>query len=99
MATRVTISAQNTWTDWVDLRGGDFTVAVKPTSLVGTVTVQAKRADDDDAAAFTVKTYADGAMDVGQIERGELGDGNWLVRAGIATGGFTSGSVIVEVSS
>jgi hypothetical protein len=98
MALRVTASAQNTWTDWAEAHGGDFTVAIKPSSLSGTVTVQAKRRDDDDADAFTVKTYADGAMDVGQMERGEVGDGNWLVRAGIATGDFTSGSAVIEIS-
>ena len=93
---RATISAQNTWSDPMrigndELRGGGrkpiFAKAVMTDAA--TVSVQVKRPDESDW--ITIETLEESDVRVGYLI------GSWDLRIGVATGGFISADVEVEV--
>lgn len=85
-----TITAQNQFTEVVDT-GRLFDVSIYDTaSFVGTITLQRKRPAD--TTWRDVKTWTAPAEETGESS------GNWQYRLGCKTGGFTSGSITVELS-
>lgn len=83
------LSAENTFTDWVQLFG-PFNLSVSGT-WVGTITIQ--RSFDNGVTWLDVKTYTSNAEDLG--EEPELGV---LFRAGFKPGEYTSGTAAVRIS-
>lgn len=87
-AVTASITAQNTFTDPITVRGL-FNFSLSGT-WSGTVTLQRSF---DGSTWLDVATYTANIEDVG--EEGELGV---LYRAGIKTGEFTSGTAVVRIS-
>lgn len=95
-AVSASLTAQNTFTDWMAApnatdRGGLFDVSISGT-FVATVTLQRKRVQTANGTAVDIKTYTAPVE-----ETGEQG-GTWWVRAGIKTGDFTSGTIVIVLS-
>ena len=91
------IGAANTFTDWVNVMDSasdfNFLTAIGGT-WAGTVTVQLKREGEADSTAWDVKTYT-----ANDVEKGSLGAGGLVVRAGFKTGEYTSGTANILVKS
>jgi len=68
-----------------------FTVRIKGT-FVATVAVQAIRPGEAASEVVDLKTYTAPTLEVGELA------GPWQVRAFVKTGGFTSGSVELEIN-
>ncbi len=88
------IAAQNTFTDWLELLetgAQSFSLDISSIGTGNTVTVQRKRPGDADAAARDVGSYTTAAQRNGNVV------GPWLVRAGVKTGDYGSGTVSVEL--
>lgn len=85
-----TITAQNVFSDSIQTRG-DFNFSLSGT-FVATVTIQ-RSFDLDTPVWHDMETYAAPEEDVGRQP-----DEPVLVRAGVKTGEFTSGSAVVRVS-
>lgn len=82
------ISAQNTFTPATLVHGeSDFDVLIAGT-FVADVVVQVSR---DETTWYDVKTYT-----APVVETGDLGS-TWYVRAGVKTGGYTSGTATVVI--
>lgn len=82
------ISAQNTFTPSTLVNGeSDFDVIISGT-FTATVVVQVSR---DKTTWYDVKTYT-----APTVETGDLGS-TWYVRAGVKTGGYTSGTATVAI--
>lgn len=87
-----TLSAQNTFTDWLSLKKGDrYTVSVV-ISVTATVTLQ--RTFDDVITIKDVKAYVDAA---GSAEEDGICAEDQQIRLGIKTGDFGSGTAICRV--
>ena len=98
-AQEVTISAQNTFTPWTRLPKAAFTIDFEETvaTFAGTFVVQARRIKRDGTAGTTQDILSTTALtDFPQV--GNLPGGVWEVRAGIKTGGYTSGTGTASVS-
>lgn len=102
-ASSASISAQNTFTTAITVTGGVATLVVSGT-FAATVVLQIRAPEDADGAAWA---NADtGWSDItnaaltaaGQWTTVELG-GAWQVRAGVKTGGYTSGTAKVWLRS
>ena len=93
-ATR-TINAENQFTDWILVSAeNSFDYSIHSTaSFVGTITLQRKRVDEADSLARDVETQT------GEKERAGMNGSTWLMRIGCKTGDFTSGSIVVDISS
>ena len=88
------ITAENTFTPFLPLTNPNrnfFSIKTDGT-FVGTISVQYKRPGEadsdavDDSETFTVPFLKNGVL-----------HGHWLVRAGIKTGNFTSGTANVAI--
>lgn len=84
---RKTISAENTFTDPLNVNG-DYSVQIEGT-FVGTVTLQAR---DGDAGG-----WVDDTSWTGEISAAGKKVGDWSFRLGIKTGDYTSGAVNVVI--
>lgn len=86
------ITAENTGTDWLQLRGGYnfFDISISG-SFAATVTVQRKRRAEADASARDIETYLSGVEKPGAMQ------GQWDVRLFVKTSDFTSGTVVLEL--
>jgi len=93
---RATISAENQWTDWIQVNGkGKNSLALIITNLsgwTGTITLQSNRAGDADALAIDDPMTFSGAA----RENVEM-VGPGLLRIGCKTGDFSAGSLTVEL--
>ena len=93
---RVTASgtAQNTGTDWLQLRGErNFFDISTSGSFTATATLQRKRPGEAASAARDVETYTAGAEKIGEMQ------GHWDVRLHVKTSEFTSGTVVLELGT
>lgn len=88
------VTAQNTGTDWLQLRGdrGFFDVSVSG-SFTATATLQRKRPGEAASAARDIETYTAGAEKIGEVQ------GHWDIRLFVKTGEFTSGTVTLELGT
>lgn len=94
-----TISAQNSFTGWVRVPRAKFTINFVETvaTFAGTFVTQARRILADGTAGVTQDILSTTSLaDFPQV--GELAGGEWEVRAGIKTGGYTSGTGRASVS-
>ena len=89
-----TLTAENTFTDWVRLNGQPWCVGVSGT-FSATVTVQLcpPGGSVDTAADIHASSTLTAA---GALVGSPLG-GGWYARVGIKTGGFTSGTAVVGI--
>lgn len=88
------ITAENTGTDWLQLRDGgakEFDVSVSGT-FAGTVFLQRKLKGAADNTARDIESYTTGASPVGHMA------GEWDVRLFVKTGGYTSGTAVLRLS-
>lgn len=89
------ITAANQFTDAERFTSDLFDVSIYgSSSFVGTIVLQRRRVSDADVDANwrTVQSYSGAAEETGEAA------GNWMWRIGCLTGGYTSGSIYVEVS-
>lgn len=95
----VTVSAQNTFTAWTRLSKATFTINFVETvaTFAGTFVGQARRIKRDGTAG-TVQDILSTTALTNFPQVGNLPGGVWEVRAGIKTGGYTSGTGIASVS-
>lgn len=102
-STTASITAQNTFTDWVALKGtrgepNTFSVSLADEgSWSGTWTVQARRRIQATAGTFTSGTAIDinSATAAGVYTAQLVGD--WEIRVGCKTGNYTAGTATVSV--
>lgn len=91
------ITAENQFTDPIETSGEVFNFSVSGT-FVATVTIQRRFRTSVDPLTWTdwfdMETYTTGYEDIGFMPRSE----KVQVRAGVKTGGFTSGTVVVRIS-
>lgn len=94
-----TISAENSFTAWVRLPKADFTVNFVETvaTFAGTFVVQARRVLEDGTSGVTQDVLSTTSL-TDFPQAGRLPGGVWEVRAGIKTGGYTSGTGRASVS-
>ena len=92
--TTADIAAQNTGTDWLQLRGARnfFDISVSGT-FVATVHLQRKRPGEVASAARDVESYTAGTEKLGEMQ------GHWDVRLFVKTGNYTSGTVKAELGT
>lgn len=88
------ITAQNTWTDWLDVDNGErIEVRVLDATFSATVTVQLRDASGDtDYAILKNDITAAGVYPSIQPISGPC-----AIRAGVATGDFTSGTAKIRI--
>lgn len=88
------ITAQNTGTDWLQLRGhrNFFDVSVSGT-FSATATLQRKRPGEAAAAARDIETYT------ASTEKLQEFAGHWDVRLFVKTGAYTSGTADLELGA
>ena len=99
MAVSATISAEDNWTDGFDLGASKkFDVrAYNNSSFVGTVTLQAKRNNEEDSAYADADSF-DLASGGTIVKPGEFNGNGWVVRVGVKTGDFAGTSIDVAIS-
>lgn len=92
------VSAQNTFTNWVRVstkqgKANSFSAFMEnDSSLLATWVIQGRRRIEDSAGAVTYGTTIDLKTDtVAGVYTAQL-VGDWEIRVGVKTGGFTSGS-------
>ena len=85
---QLAISAQNTFTPWVELLG-PFSLSIRGT-WVGTVTIQ--RSFDGGTTPLDVQNYTANIEDTGSEPRGST-----VYRVGFKTGNYTSGTANVRL--
>jgi len=83
------IAAESLFTDSLELKG-HFNISLSGT-WVGTLTVQ--RSFDSGSTWFDVKTFTQNAQEYGYEPEGGI-----YYRAGVKTGEYTSGTVVVRLS-
>lgn len=84
----VTVSAENSFTDWIGIEKGSLLVTG---TFVGTVTLQVKQATSGNIIDLDTVTAAGLSL----IDNG----GGELYRAGIKTGEYTSGTAYITLNS
>lgn len=92
MAVTASLSAQNTYTDWMTLSkySKSFHLSISGT-WAGTITLQ--RSVDGGTTPLDVNTYTENVEDPGdEVEVGIV------YRAGFKTGKYTSGTAVVRIS-
>lgn len=88
------ITAQNTWSDWLVVPAGyDFSVSIKGT-FSATVTVQLQENDGD----TTYVVLRDDITESGLFPSLRPLNKGAKIRAGVATGDYTSGTVEIEIA-
>lgn len=92
--TTADITAQNSGTDWLQLRGARnfFDISVSGT-FTATVHLQRKRPGEDASAARDVESYTAGTEKLGEMQ------GHWDVRLFVKTGNLGSGTVKAELGT
>lgn len=93
-AQRVAVTAEDTWTPWLKT---EHAAVLASGSFTATWRVQVKSPEDDDADAVDM-AMPDGT--VAFTDPGHLNvsvGGNMLVRAGVASGDFGSGTLTLNV--
>ena len=88
-AVTATITAQNTFTDWIDI-WGKFNVSI---SGISGDTVFVQRSIDGGTTVKDVKSYT-----ADQEESGEEVERGWQYRIGVKTGGYSAGTILVRLS-
>lgn len=88
------VTAQDTGTDWLQLRGhrNFFDVSVSGT-FVATVTLQRKRPGEAASGARDIETYTAGTEKLQEFA------GHWDVRLHVKTAAYTSGTAILELGA
>jgi hypothetical protein len=90
------ISAENQFTDGLVVPGHGrhhfMAHAYNSSSFVGTITVQGKKLDQADALYVDFETTLDG----NKVKVGEI-IGDWVLRIGVKTGNYTSGTIDVAL--
>lgn len=84
------LTAQNTFTDWLQLSKKDFTVGISGT-WVGTVTVQ--KSNDKGITALDVEDLTANAQKAGFEPESGI-----FYRAGFKTGNYTSGTAVIRLA-
>ena len=94
MSTQVSASltAQNTFTDYIKINKGDLGTLVISGTWAGTITVQFKRLAAD-TAIDTELTFTANAF------RGQQFTKTGYYRAGFKTGAYSSGTAVVELNA
>lgn len=90
-----TLTAQNTFTDWVPVRGPNKRISLYITgTFSGTLTLQARKPGAADALIADVESHTGHALrNTDEIV------GSFDFRIGFKTGDYTSGSAFVEINS
>lgn len=84
-----TLVAENTWTDWIAIKG-KFNVSI---SGISGDTVRVERSIDGGTTKKTVKEYT-----ADKEESGEEVEHGWIYRIGVKTGGYSTGTVLARLS-
>ncbi len=88
-----TITAQNTFTGWVQL-DGIFQLHI--TGVVGSI-VTFQGSPDAGVTVYDLDTYS--GLSSNTMHVGTLAQSNWVYRAGVKTGGYASDTVIVRMEA
>ena len=92
--TTADIAAQNSGTDWLQLRGArnffDFSVSG---TFTATVHLQRRRPGESASAARDVESYTAGTEKLGEMQ------GHWDVRLFVKTSNYGSGNVKAELGT
>lgn len=94
--TEASISGANSFTSWIPTDARGYAVVTRTGGATATVTVQTKHEEAADSTAVDVGTIANDAA--GPQRVANLG-GRLMVRAGVATDDYTSGTVTLKVEA
>lgn len=88
-----TVSAQNTFTDWVRIVG-KFQLLI---SGLASSTVTFQGSPDEGTTVYDLQTWNTTSDNTLQI--GEVANSNWVYRAGVKTGGYGSDTIILRLEA
>lgn len=93
------ITAQNQFTDWVEIDGAEFAASLVDdgSTLSCTWTVQGRLILPNGDVGSTQDIFTSSALSNGGLQIAEL-PGKWEVRVGVKTGNYTAGSGVASIS-